>query len=425
MLNQKLLDYIKQQLQQGISKEQIKNSLTSSGWEEQDVDEAFSFISNPVSQSSSVPLPTQGVSFLPGAVAILGQAWTVYKQRLGTFLGITIIPTLTVLAMVVVGAAFVGGKFPSIGLFFLKFRIGGSGLTIFSSILFSVLIILIQSWESIALLYAIKDNQEKIGIVESYRRGWHQILSYLWVSSLVGFVILGGSFLLFFPGIIFAVWFSLAVFILIAEGLKGMDALLKSREYVRGNWSGVAWRFFFIGAMSLIIYLVIVLIFALLRVPFRQGISRLIFGLFLSPLIMTYAFLIYKNLKSLKGEIVFKSTKKEKIAFIVPAILGILIIPTTLFLIVFFSLGLAKKKARDSVRQINISQIRVGIEIYRNEHNNYPASLDELSPKYLLTLPVDPLTKKPYQYQLKENGKGYKICTWLESTKTQKCLTVP
>jgi len=42
MVNQQLLDYIKQQLQQGISKEQIKSSLITNGWQARDIDEAFS-----------------------------------------------------------------------------------------------------------------------------------------------------------------------------------------------------------------------------------------------------------------------------------------------------------------------------------------------------------------------------------------------
>lgn len=44
MVNQQLLDYIKQQLQQGISKEQIKSSLMANGWQAQDIDEGFNAI---------------------------------------------------------------------------------------------------------------------------------------------------------------------------------------------------------------------------------------------------------------------------------------------------------------------------------------------------------------------------------------------
>lgn len=42
MVNQQILDYIKQQLQQGISKETISSNLLSQGWQQQDVNEAFS-----------------------------------------------------------------------------------------------------------------------------------------------------------------------------------------------------------------------------------------------------------------------------------------------------------------------------------------------------------------------------------------------
>ena len=245
MVNQQLLDYIKQQLQQGISKEQIKGSLMTNGWQAQDIDEAFSFISNPASQSSSVPPgASETISSLPGATAIFGQAWAIYKQRLGTFLGVMAIPMLI---MVVLLAVLAGGGLLGVSLLSSKFAAGGIGLLILLAILFFVIIFISQAWGQTALLYAVKDSQEKIGVMESYRRGWHKIFSYWWVGLLTGFITLGGFLLLIVPGIIFATWFSLAVFILIAEDLKGMNALLKSKEYVKGKWGGVFWRFFFIG----------------------------------------------------------------------------------------------------------------------------------------------------------------------------------
>ncbi len=44
MDKQQLLDYIKQQLQQGISREEIKNTLLVQGWQENDIDEAFGMV---------------------------------------------------------------------------------------------------------------------------------------------------------------------------------------------------------------------------------------------------------------------------------------------------------------------------------------------------------------------------------------------
>lgn len=54
MINQQLIDYIKQQLGQGISEEAIVNELLTSGWQKGDVDEAFKTAND---QKNSIPTP--------------------------------------------------------------------------------------------------------------------------------------------------------------------------------------------------------------------------------------------------------------------------------------------------------------------------------------------------------------------------------
>ncbi len=44
--------------------------------------------------------------------------------------------------------------------------------------------------------------------------------------------------------------------------------------------------------------------------------------------------------------------------------------------------------------------IGLALELYHREHSKWPASLDELSPKYLPTLPADPITGKPLHYKV-------------------------
>jgi len=53
MINQQILDYIKQQVQQGVSREQIKSSLMTNGWQASDIEEGFNAIG---SGSSNIPL---------------------------------------------------------------------------------------------------------------------------------------------------------------------------------------------------------------------------------------------------------------------------------------------------------------------------------------------------------------------------------
>ena len=63
MINQQLLDYIKQQIQQGTDREKINNSLMANGWQASDIKEAFDSImpSNqpvqPIPPASSIPQP--------------------------------------------------------------------------------------------------------------------------------------------------------------------------------------------------------------------------------------------------------------------------------------------------------------------------------------------------------------------------------
>jgi len=57
MTTQELLDYIKQQLDQGVSREEIKNRLLSAGWQEKDIEEAFSVIFGIPSETPQVSPP--------------------------------------------------------------------------------------------------------------------------------------------------------------------------------------------------------------------------------------------------------------------------------------------------------------------------------------------------------------------------------
>lgn len=56
MINQQILDYVKQQMQLGVSQEQIKNSLVANGWQASDVQEAFGTISSSTATiSTNIP----------------------------------------------------------------------------------------------------------------------------------------------------------------------------------------------------------------------------------------------------------------------------------------------------------------------------------------------------------------------------------
>ena len=61
MVNKELLDYIKQQIGNNISKDQIKNSLLNNGWDSSDVQEGFTAVEP---HPSMVPPPSPSSPYI-------------------------------------------------------------------------------------------------------------------------------------------------------------------------------------------------------------------------------------------------------------------------------------------------------------------------------------------------------------------------
>src|SRR3989344_3264730 len=174
---------------------------------------------------------------LLSAKTLLDQAWEIYKKRLRVFIGIMAFPVFSSLLL----TAFFLLNASLLRVHSAFFNMIGLVILILSGFL-TLAVIVIQLWSQIALLCAIKDREENIGIKESYRRGRGKIISYFWVSFLSGIIITGGLFLFFVPGLIFFIWFSLASFVFISENKKGWSALAASKNYVKGNWRAGFWR---------------------------------------------------------------------------------------------------------------------------------------------------------------------------------------
>lgn len=92
MINQQILNYIKQQMQQGVSQEQIKSSLAANGWQPQDIEEAFNNINAGMPGTYSASLVTAsgsawkiiagiviGVAVLGGGAYLASQ--TIFKSK--------------------------------------------------------------------------------------------------------------------------------------------------------------------------------------------------------------------------------------------------------------------------------------------------------------------------------------------------------
>lgn len=184
------------------------------------------------------------------------------------------------------------------------------------SIILTLASFILSLWISIALIITLRQlaKGEKIDLKTIYRNAYSKILSYFWINILIGLAVFFGFLLLIVPGVIFAVWFSMAVYILIFEGIRGTQSLSKSKELVKNYFWAVLWRwvapYFFFGIIVLtLIYVPIYLIGLLAGMPlsgfaetppwWANLISNII-SLAAMPIFFAIGVLLYDSLKKEK-----------------------------------------------------------------------------------------------------------------------------
>lgn len=303
-------------------------------------------------QSSNIGLSSIGDLF--------SRAWQVYKERFWTLVGIMAIP---VLAWLVIGGL-------GIGLTFLSslFEGGILILMVLLVIVGVVMGILLAFWPQVALIYAIKERERRIGIKDCFVKGWRIISSFIWVSILVSLVTFGGFILLIIPGFIFAVWFLFSTYILVTENVNGSAALSRSKELVQGYW----WSIF--GRIALLILVAGGIGFILAFVPF---VGQLISNLLVVPFSVTFLYLLYEDLKRAKGEVSpageerpsRPSTQKGISTKVIMglAILGLVAMIGAPAAITMFALGGAREAAKDARITSEMGQLRSKAELINVE----------------------------------------------------------
>jgi len=258
------------------------------------------------------------------------QSWELYQKR---FVTLILLYLLTMLAVIIPTAL-------AVGLAFLMTLIAG-GIAFFVTVSLGILVgIACALWCYSGFLCAVVDNT--LRLEDALTRGKKLLLPLAWIFLLTGFIITGGYFLLIIPGVIFTVWFFFAQFIVPGENVRGMEALLKSREYVRGRWLDVALRLFLIWVVSGVVSLI----------PFFGMILAVLFF----PYVMIFHCLIYRDLRAIKGDISFPCGTNNKLLWPGVALAGWIIVPAILILL-FGSLFCGKVHQKTPVQ---IQTTRVG-----------------------------------------------------------------
>jgi len=255
------------------------------------------------------PLPKKK---LPDIGDLFKESWQLFQRRFAVLIGLYL---LTMVAfMLPVGI--------SIGIAILAGMAMGGGAVVLAG-LFGLLVGLYLGFRCFAaFLHAVIDEQLAFGA--ALEKGKELVFPLGWIGFLTSFIIGGGFILLIIPGIIFMVWFFFAQFILVKEEAHGMSALLKSREYVRGEWFNVALRLLLVWAASVLLGII----------PLAGPILAVAFF----PFVMIFHYLLYRDLREMKGDVPIACGTVDILKWPAVALLGFVLVPLVLVSFLGFSL---------------------------------------------------------------------------------------
>jgi hypothetical protein len=236
----------------------------------------------------SHPLQTAA---LPSASDLLRSAWHQFKLRWPTYFGIMIAPLIIVIIFGLV-TGFGNNPSPSVT----------HSTSTINPILFIILVvamIIAYLWGGVALLIAIKEDGISIG--EAYTKAKASVLPYLWVNILVGLIVMVGFILLIIPGILFAFWYGMAQYIVIDQNIRGMNALRKSKEYVKGNIGAIFWRGIVVAFAVAVPIMIITIILKAVGLPDQaMNVVSNILSFIITPFATIYGFMLYRAVKAKK-----------------------------------------------------------------------------------------------------------------------------
>ncbi len=253
-------------------------------------------------QQARAPLPK-----LPGFIEMFLDAFALYKARVIVLTEVFVIP---VIAMAL-SALFLGASRSN----YAASRLFWSGLSVLGYLV-SVVLLLVSA---LAMILALRN--EKMGTEEAYWKSLQNIGGYVWVALLAALAVFGGFLLGVIPAFIFGIWFAFYAYIFVDQKQTGMDALLRSKEYVTGYFWDVLWRVLLlllaasiadalVGGVSLI---------------FGTGvnyIASLLLQILIVPFILAFFYSLYSSLKKNKPDLADQPVKGDRSFFIFVILLG-------------------------------------------------------------------------------------------------------
>ena len=228
---------------------------------------------------------------------------------------------LSLVAVMIVGRGMLETSFSSVPLTIV--------LGIVAVIIF-LLLVWIMYWIMLANLQAIHGHKEKVTFKEAFGSSRSRVWSLLWILIVMVLVSWGGMFIfsilpsavllplgfitpfaLIIPCIyfvvsiavlafMFGVWFIFSYWIFLTESLRGIHALVASRELVRGRFWSIFWRGYGVIIVIVIgvLLLNLILMVTLFSIPGATStISMIVSALFFTPFAFAVMYFFYENVR--------------------------------------------------------------------------------------------------------------------------------
>ena len=252
-MSPELIAAIKERIELGHSKEAIRAELHDAGYDDQMVEAAYAE-AHPSARLSHIPVPRPSASdletvntggnraVLPSAVTLFKDGWTFMMSRLDLLFLLAIPFAVTAILAFVLNTS----PLPS------------QSLTVALPGLVSLVALVGYLYIWTALLYTVVQSQEQViswGKAFAWARS--NLSGLIWVNLLASLVVLGGFILFIIPGIIISLYVYFVQYVYAKEGVRGIEALLRSRDLVQGNWWALLSRLFVLGLIFFVIFIVL------------------------------------------------------------------------------------------------------------------------------------------------------------------------
>ncbi|MDD5221377.1 MAG: hypothetical protein PHV47_02130 [Candidatus Pacebacteria bacterium] len=408
MITQQLIDFIKDQLKQGKSEEDIKQTLLLQGWKEEDLNQGFFTVKNPGMDIPSPPpivnssaTDSNSLKRLSGIKELFFNSWAIFKNNFWRFWLIKII-FLAIILILSGGIVFGGIKLLRVNLV----------LSLILLIIATLLASFLMSASQIAIILISANNDLptsfgkilKISLTRMFSFWWlfllNAALTFAFILPGLVLLILGyifdlfvlsvlGFILIFILSIFIGIYLSQTTFIYILEKEGLINSFSRSWSYVKNNWWKVFGRLFLFGILwSIIAWLLVLILNIFLTKRISDSIVEIISFFLITPLISGYAYSIYRSLKGLKGN--DPINQKFRGRFIALIIVGAVVVLATIGYAIYlvkiqfifdsalinnspvnFNLNSGATSAKDARIQANLRQLRSVAEIIYIESNSF------------------------------------------------------